>query len=98
MKIKHEKENPLLARKEVVAEIESDATPKRADVQNQIATLMKVAADHVVVRKVQNAFGDRKAVVHANIYKSPEDKLKYEHKIYLTKGQPRAPKKGTEKK
>ena len=90
IQIKKEKENSLLSRKELLLEMEFEAaTPKRADTAAKVAETFKTTIDHVAIRKISNVFGSRKAAVTANIYKSAEDKAKFEHKKYLNKGVPR---------
>ncbi|MEK6968751.1 MAG: 30S ribosomal protein S24e [Nanoarchaeota archaeon] len=90
IKIITQKENPLLARKEIVAELTLEgATPKRTEAAEKIATALKTTVDTVTIRNLVMTFGGIIAKVTADVYKSAEDRKKYEGKRFRIKGQPR---------
>ncbi len=85
-KILHNKEEELLSRNKVDAEVEFDAAvPARKDVITKLAESLGVAPDLVVVKKIEVIFGSQKAKVLAYSYKSVEDRNKIEEKKMLVK-------------
>ncbi len=89
-KIIKQTDNPLLSRKEIVAQLTYEGpTPKRSDAAVRIAELTKSKPDSITVRNVLPAFGGFTAIVHASVYKSAEDKQKFDSKRFKIKGTPR---------
>ncbi|TAL51873.1 MAG: hypothetical protein EPN86_05895 [Nanoarchaeota archaeon] len=89
-KITKQIDNPLLSRKEVVVEFTYDgATPKRESAAQKVADLLKASPDMITVKNVMPVFGGNKAMVFADIYKSADDKNKFQSKRNRIKGQPR---------
>ena len=71
--IKTQKANPLLSRKEIVAKINFEGnTPNRKDVQAEVAKAAKVDAKLLIVKKIDNAYGETSATVTAYAYESEE--------------------------
>jgi len=95
IKIVANNEKPLLSKKELEAEIAfSTGTPSRTELKKQLATGLKLDQELIVIRKIQQIFGDRKAKLFANIYNTKEDMQKHESKVLLQKGQPKEKKEG----
>jgi len=70
MDVLEEKENKLFERKEIVAEFEAGAgTPSRKQVLQE---LKKKYSGEVVVEKIEQKFGEKKVLVKARVYGSPE--------------------------
>lgn len=81
LKIREEKDSAILYRKEVVADVDfDDKTPSREKLRDKLSSLMKVPVETVIVKKVDSVFGEKKAVVFANVYKNAEDIPKIESK------------------
>jgi small subunit ribosomal protein S24e len=73
--IKSQKENPLLSRKEIAADIVfTGATPSKDAVKNEIAGQFKVQADVVEIKEVKTEFGYEKGNVLAYVYKDAASK------------------------
>ena len=90
LKITDEKENPLLGRKEVYAEVSFDkATPSNAEILKSLADKLSAKEELVVVKQIKGGFGSTKATIHAHVYKDTEQKDKIEIK---PKEKPEAPK------
>ncbi|MCA9478718.1 MAG: hypothetical protein KDK61_08815 [Simkania sp.] len=76
-------ENPLLSRKEVEAKIIFEgATPKRSDVQKDLAKAVKAAEKMVIVQTIQTVFGQTQAQVVAHVY-SDENAMKANERANL---------------
>ncbi len=82
-KILNRKENPLLSRTDIIAEVSYDAsTPKRADVKKAVAAELKVSEGTVVIKKISPVFGERKSGVEAGVYKDEASVRKIASGIY----------------
>jgi len=82
LKITDQKENPLLLRKEVRAELSFDkATPSNAEVAKALAAKLSASEDAIVVKKIAGGFGKLTASVTAYVYASKEQKDKIEPKV-----------------
>ncbi|MBU0627559.1 MAG: hypothetical protein KKC75_00070 [Nanoarchaeota archaeon] len=75
LKIINKKDNPLLSRIEVNAEVNfvNSPTPKKEDVKKKIASVEKADEKLVVIKKVVNTYGIGKIQVLAYIYSSEEE-------------------------
>jgi len=83
--IKEKKEMPLLSRMNVRAELSYDgATPSRTEIKKLIASNIGADEKLLVIKKVETAYGARKAGVEGHVYKNEEDMKKTE-KEYLLK-------------
>ncbi|MBU1201900.1 MAG: hypothetical protein KJ583_00870 [Nanoarchaeota archaeon] len=81
MKIIKQEENKLLERAEIVAEIVfSDATPSRESIRKELAKELKVDAGLVIIKKIETKYGERQALVQANVYKKADVLKKTETK------------------
>jgi ribosomal protein S24E len=73
--IKTQKENPLLSRKEVVADIIfTGATPSKDVIKNEVASQFKVQADVVEIREIKTEFGHQKGRALVYVYKDAASK------------------------
>ena len=79
------KENPLLDRLEVNFKVShpKEITPKRKDVRDEIATLLKVQKDRIVIDHMNSEFGKPETVGYAKIYKSKKEALYTETEAVL---------------
>jgi small subunit ribosomal protein S24e len=79
------KENPLLDRLEVNFKIThpKEITPKRKDVRDEIAALLKVKKDQIVIDHMNTEFGKPETIGYAKIYGSKEGAQKIETKAVL---------------
>jgi len=80
MEILENKENFLLNRKEIKIIVEAEKTPSCDEAINIVAEKFKVDKDLIVINQVKGEFGSRKFLINSFIYKSKEDKEKYEGK------------------
>ena len=72
---------PLLMRTVIEAEVDYDkATPSTEDVKQKIASTSSANPNLVVVKKIDNKYGIRKALVTAYIYDNAEGLKKIEPK------------------
>lgn len=78
MKIISQKENILFNRKEVRAEIESETTPKKQDVEKFLSEKFGVPNEGVEVKKISGKFGSKNFEITAFIYDSKELKEQIE--------------------
>ena len=73
MEIIENKENKLLGRKEIVAKLaNTGSTPARADIKANIAKVLKVDENLVIVNEVSNYFGNSNIKIKAKVYDSKE--------------------------
>ncbi len=80
MKILEEKENFLLNRKEVKVIVEAEKNPSYGEVMNLLIDKFKTDKDRIVINRVKGKFGRNTFLINAFIYKTKEDKEKYEVK------------------
>ncbi|MFH0816720.1 MAG: 30S ribosomal protein S24e [Methanobacteriota archaeon] len=74
------RENLLLNRVEVdftVAHV-AEPTPKRDQVREELAKLLKVTKDRVVVDHMESSFGKGESAGYAKIYKSKDEAVRLE--------------------
>ena len=90
LKIIHEKENPLFKRNEIIAEINSETTPKIIEIDKKLSERFSKPVENIKTQKIEGRFGSKTFKIKANIYESMEDKEKSEIK---TKKQREAEKK-----
>jgi ribosomal protein S24E len=74
VKILEERPNPLMHRKEYTFEVDhaGAATPPRADIRKELAKLVKVPADRLVIERMNARFGTAKTVGEAMAYATKE--------------------------
>lgn len=82
LSIINKKDNPLLSRVELSAEVKfvNAPTPKKEDVKKKIASVEKADEKLVVIKKIGNTYGIGKINILAYIYSSEEDLKKIEPK------------------
>ncbi|MEX2017493.1 MAG: hypothetical protein WD876_03395 [Candidatus Pacearchaeota archaeon] len=81
LKIISEKENSLFSRKEIVAEIIGESTPKKTEVETLLAQKFSSIPDAIKIDRILSKFGSNNFVIHAKIYNSKEEKENIEPKI-----------------
>ncbi len=87
LNITSKEEKPLLSRTEIMADITFDsATPSKEKIKEKLATILKVDANLIVVKKVFNKFGEKRAGVSAFAYKNEKDMKTIEPKPKEKKG------------
>lgn len=85
LKILTDKENKLLDRKEMEAEIEfSGKTPSNNELKKELVDKLKTDENLIVINHIYQKFGDQKAKVIAKIYKSKESLDKF-NKVKIAK-------------
>ncbi len=68
--IQKREDKPLLQAQDIYAELTfENTTPSRKELAKLIADKTKSKLEHVMVRKIQGVFGDKKATILATIYK-----------------------------
>lgn len=79
------KENPLVGRLEVNFKVShpKEITPGRKEVRDEIATLLKVKKERIVIDNMKPEFGKPETIGYAKIYKSKDDALQMETKAVL---------------
>lgn len=85
VEIVSKKENLLIGRLEVNFKIShpKELTPKRNDVRDEIAKLMEVQKDRIVVDHMNSEFGKPETLGYAKVYKSKKDAIQTETKAVL---------------
>ena len=92
MEILHKFHNALLSRTELQLDLPyKSATPSSIDVRKTVAEKLKSSEDLVVVKKIGNIFGSRKALVTAYVYDNQESLDKFEPKPKVKKVKEEAP-------
>lgn len=71
-------ENPLFNRKEIVIVVESNSSPKIAEIEQSISEKYSLPAENITVKTIKGRFGSNQFLITANIYSSKEDKEKTE--------------------
>lgn len=95
IKITEQKESPLFKRKEIVAEITSESSPKNSEVSKLIAEKLSVSEENIKLNGIYGKFGTHVFTVYANVYDSIQDKESTETK---TKKEREAEKKAEEER
>mgnify|MGYP001590975619 CR=1 FL=1 len=80
LKIIQEKENPLFKRKEILAEINSEITPKIIEIESILSREFSKPAENIKIKRIKGKFGTKFFNIEANIYELMEDKEKTEIK------------------
>jgi ribosomal protein S24E len=78
MDIIEDKENSLLNRKEVKIIVEADKNPNFPEALNIIAREFKVNEENIAIKLIKGKFGRNTFLISAFIYKSREEKEKFE--------------------
>ncbi len=75
LKVINKKENILLSRIEVEAEIsfKNKATPSAEEVKQQLSKILEVGKDLIVLKQIDTSFGDTSAKILAYQYLSKDD-------------------------
>jgi len=81
LKIKEEKANPLFSRKEIIAEIQNESVPSKADVEKLVSEKLKSPVENLKIETIKGKFGTNVFTINARIYDSAEAKNNTEPKI-----------------
>ena len=83
---------PLLSRKRVTLEGESDGTtPSRIQLVQSVADKVKANKDLVVVKHIYTRYGSKEIKIIANVYKDKKDMQRIEEKYLLDKHKVKEP-------
>ena len=76
----HEKQNPLLKRKELILSFPylNKVTPKKDEVIKVISTALRVEEKFLSLKKIAPIYGQQQARVYINIYSDQDYMKKYE--------------------
>jgi ribosomal protein S24E len=100
-KIIEDKKQPLFSRRQIVAEVDfgEGKTPSRPDIRNEVAKALKSDGKLLSVRKIDTAYGYRKATIEAYLYATEAELAKSEPKHIKKRDAPKEKKKeGAEEK
>jgi ribosomal protein S24E len=91
MRIVEDKKELLFSRRHVVAEIEfgEGKTPSRIEIRKTLANHVKADDKLTSIRKVETAYGFRKAKIEAYVYAKDEDMKKMEPKHIVKRHLPK---------
>ncbi len=90
LKITSQKEQNLLSRKEILADLSFDAAvPSRNELKKEIALKIGIPENLIIIRKIENDYGYKKAKVLAYAYEKEEDLKRIESRAALEKGMPK---------
>lgn len=82
--ILEKKDNPLLRRTEIIADISFEAaTPSRQVMKEAISKKLNASPELIIIRNIYPFFGDKKAEVVVHIYNKKEDVEKIESNVYI---------------
>ena len=79
------KENLMIGRLEVNFKVShpKEITPNRQEVREEIASLLKIKKDRLVIDNMKPEFGKPETIGYAKVYKSKDDVLQMETKAVL---------------
>jgi len=80
LNITSEQENPLFNRKEILATVDAEITPKKQEIEQLLTQKFSTQPDSIVIKKILGKFGSKTFQINASVYKSKEDKEKTEPK------------------
>ena len=89
LKITKEEQNPLFNRKEIIATLLSDSSPKKQEVIKSLSEKYSIPENALRVLDIKGGFGIKEFTIRAHIYTSDEERDKYEN---LTKKEKEAEK------
>lgn len=79
MELTGESRNLLYDRREITAAaVETEATPSRKQVAGELAKLLGVNQECIVIDRIEQRFGRKTAAVRARVYSSPEAAKRFE--------------------
>jgi ribosomal protein S24E len=94
------KDNPVIGRLEVNFKVThpKEITPHRKDIRDEIATLLKVNKERIVIDNMKPEFGKPETMGYAKVYRNKDDALQSETKAILKRNKLIEEKKEGEKK
>jgi len=78
MNILKQKDNKLLKREEIIAEVTENSIPSKVNIAKKIGEKLKKPEENVVIEKISTQFGNHTFKIFAKVYDSKESKEKYE--------------------
>lgn len=91
IEISSRKEEPLFKRESLVVTATFDGkTPSRSDFKQKLGTQLKLNPDLIVIRRMNQKFGDTTLSCEARIYKDVNTLKSIEHEHLVKKNQPKA--------
>lgn len=87
VEIERKVENPLLERTEIhfTVDHEGGPTPKREEVKAQLASILNVEKDTVIIDSIKTEFGKQVSRGYAKVYRSVEIAKKIENEYQLVR-------------
>lgn len=85
IKVIKREENKLYDREEleILIEHRNQATPKRLELKKQIAAMLGVDENLVIIEKIRTLYGKHQSIAYAKLYKNKETMMKIEPKYLL---------------
>jgi len=80
LKITDTKQNNILNRREITAEVQEKTIPSRQQVREKMSAMLNTKPEEIAVVKTQTQFGSPKAIIFARVYASNEALRKTEPK------------------
>lgn len=80
--------NPLVGRREVTFVADEASTPGRLEVRRELAVMLKVDLDRVLVRRLETETGTHRTVGLAHIYDEAAKALEVEPEHIIRRNQP----------
>lgn len=81
------KVNPLIGRREVAFEIHEAATPRRIDVRQELADMLKVGLEKVWLRRMETKTGTHLTLGMAHVYEDAANALDVEPEHIIRRNQ-----------
>jgi len=85
IKIIQDIKNPLFNRREIIAEIKSEISPKSSEAIEVLSKHFSVSGEHIALKNVLGNFGSKMFDLHANIYSSQKERDAIEKKPKTSK-------------
>jgi len=87
VEIENKVENPLLERTEIYFSVDHEGgpTPRREEVKAQLASILKVEKDTVIIDSIKTEFGKQVSRGYAKVYKSVETAKRIENDYQLVR-------------
>lgn len=82
------RDNPLIGRREIIFQVETNSTPSRQKVRRLIAEELGVNIDQVWVRRMITKTGTHITVGDAHVYDDPAKALKIEPEHIIRRNRP----------
>lgn len=70
--------NNALDREEIVAELEMEKTPSKAETIKMVAEKLKKMEENIIIEKIHSEYGKKTFIISAKAYNTSESKSKFE--------------------